>query len=80
MTKTKPSRLAREIAEMADAQRRLGIKGEAIRDEALEHWLRTEGVAAYDELKADPSRGWTPEQVPQSLADERRRREAEHDR
>lgn len=79
MTK-KPGRLTREITEMADAQRRLGIEGEAIRDEALEHWLRTEGVAAYDELKADPSRGRTPEQVRQSLADERRRREADHDR
>ena len=79
MTK-KASRLTREITEMADAQRRLGIKGESIRDEALEHWLRTEGVAACDELKADPSRGRTPEQVRQRLADERRRREAEHDR
>lgn len=49
-------------------------------DEALEHWLRTEGAAAYDELKADPLKGRTPEQVRQSLTDERRRREAEHDR
>ena len=80
MTKTKPSRLAREITEMAYAQRRLGVKGEAVRDEALEHWLSTEGVTAYDELKADPARGRTPEQVRQRLADERRRREAEHDR
>jgi hypothetical protein len=48
MTKTKPSRLAREITEMAYAQRRLGVKGEAVRDEALEHWLSTEGVTAYD--------------------------------
>lgn len=78
MTTTKPSRLAREIAEMADAQHRLGSEGEAIRDEALEHWLRTEVVAAYDELKADPSRGRTPEQVRQSLAVARRRREGEH--
>ena len=80
MTTKKPGRLIREIAEMAEAQRRLGIEGESIRDEALEHWLRTEGAAAYDELKADPSRGRTPEQVRQILADERRRREAEHDR
>ena len=29
MTTTKPSRLVREIAEMADAQRRLGIMDEA---------------------------------------------------
>jgi len=44
-------------------------------DEALETWLRTEGVAAYDELKADPSRGRTPEQVRQRLTDERKRAE-----
>lgn len=78
MTTKKPSRLTREIAEMADAQRRLGIEDEAIHDEALEHWLRTEAVAAYEELKADPSRGRTPEQVRQSLAAARRRREGEH--
>ena len=78
MTTKKPSRLAREIAEMADAQRRLGIEDGAIHDEALEHWLRTEAVAAYDELKADPSRGRTPEQVRQSLAAARQRREGEH--
>jgi putative addiction module CopG family antidote len=33
------------------------------RDRGLEHWLRTEGVAAYDGLKANPSSGLTPEQV-----------------
>ena len=45
-------------------------------DKALETWLRTEAVAAYDELKADPSRGLSVEQVRQCLADERKRREA----
>lgn len=29
------------------------------RDEAYENWLRTEATAAYDELKADPSRTLT---------------------
>jgi hypothetical protein len=48
-------------------------------DEALETWLRTEGVAAYDELKADPSRGRTPEQVRQRLADERAERDKKSD-
>lgn len=67
MTTKKPSRLAREVAEMADVQRRLGIMDEAIRDEALEHWLRTEVVASAAELKADPSKGRTPEQVLASL-------------
>ena len=46
------------------------------RDKALETWLRTEAVAAYDELKADPSPGLSVEQVRQCLADERKRREA----
>ncbi|MBS7701630.1 MULTISPECIES: hypothetical protein [unclassified Chelatococcus] len=45
-------------------------------DEALETWLRTEGVAAYDELKADPSRGLSVEQVRRRLADERKRMES----
>ena len=36
-------------------------------DETLETWLRTEGAAAYDELKAVPSIGRTPEQVLASL-------------
>lgn len=40
---------------------------------ALEHWVRNEVVAAYDEMKADPSRGLSIEQVRASLA-------AEHER
>lgn len=43
------------------------------RDQALEHWLRTEVVAAYDELKADPSRALSVDQVRQHLAEKRRR-------
>jgi len=73
MKTKKPSRLAREIAEMAAAQRRLGIMDEAIRDEALEHWLRTEVVTSAAELKADPSKGRTPEQVLASLKAETER-------
>lgn len=34
----------------------------------VEHWLRTEGVAIYDRMKTDPSRGRTLEQVRASLA------------
>jgi putative addiction module CopG family antidote len=44
------------------------------RDRGLEHWLRTEGVAAYDELKADPSQALSVEQVRQHLADKRKQR------
>jgi len=32
-----------------------------------EHWLRTEVAAACEELRADPSKGRTPEQVLASL-------------
>ena len=38
------------------------------RDHDLEHWLRTDVVAAYDKMKADPSRGRSIEQVRASLA------------
>ncbi|MDR2212192.1 MAG: type II toxin-antitoxin system ParD family antitoxin [Pseudomonadales bacterium] len=46
------------------------------RDRGLEHWLRTEGIAAYDRLHADPSSALTSEQVLQGLAEARRRRAA----
>jgi hypothetical protein len=46
-------------------------KTPATLDSALEHWLRTEVAAAYDEMKADPSRGLTVEQVLQHLAEKR---------
>ena len=42
-------------------------------DEALETWLRTEGVAAYDKLKADPSRALSVGEVRQHLAEKRKR-------
>jgi antitoxin ParD1/3/4 len=38
------------------------------RDQALEHWLRTDVLEAYDRMKADPSRGRSLEQVRASLA------------
>ncbi|HEX3932183.1 MAG TPA: hypothetical protein VHW64_15890 [Nocardioides sp.] len=46
-----------------DARRRLAIRllasvnPDGAFDQAAESWLRTEVVAAYDALKADPSRG-----------------------
>jgi hypothetical protein len=33
----------------------------------LEHWIATEGVRIYDEMRADPSRGMTSEEVFASL-------------
>lgn len=47
---------------------REGLRALQDRERALEKWLRTEVVAAYDEMKADPSRGRTIEQVRARLA------------
>ena len=38
------------------------------RERDLEHWLRTDAVAAYDKMKADPSRGRSLAEVRASLA------------
>ncbi len=53
----------------ADARRRLALRlletvdpDEAF-DQAAEAWLRSEVVAAYDEIKADPSTGVSAEDV-----------------
>ena len=50
-----------------------GLRALQARDRALESWLRTEVAAASDELKADPSKGRTPEQVLASLKAETER-------
>ena len=50
-----------------------GLRALQARDKALEGWLRTEVAAAYDELKADPSKGRTPDQVLASLKSETER-------
>lgn len=55
---------------------REGLRALLARDQAIEKWLRTEVAAAYDELKADPSRALTIDQVRTSLASARRRRTA----
>lgn len=55
---------------------REGLRALLARDQAIEKWLRTEVAAAYDELKADPSRALTIGQVRASLAAARRRRAA----
>jgi putative addiction module CopG family antidote len=53
-----------------------GLRALQAQDRALEHWLRTEAVAAYDALEADPSRGRTLEEVRATLAATRKRLEA----
>ncbi|WP_026869696.1 type II toxin-antitoxin system ParD family antitoxin [Inquilinus limosus] len=51
-----------------------GLRALQARDQALEKWLRTEVAAAYDEMKADPSKGISAEEVLKSLKAETRRR------
>jgi|SRR5690625_2899445 len=46
------------------------------RDQAIETWLREEVATAYDELKADPSKALTVDQVREALAEAHRRRSA----
>ncbi len=43
------------------------LSGLLAQDEALEHWLRTEAVAAYDELRRDPGSGMPYEEFRQEL-------------
>lgn len=54
-----------------------GLRALQARDKALESWLRTEGVAAYDRLKADPDRALGVNQVRRHLADKRKRTTSE---
>lgn len=50
-----------------------GLRALQARDQALEKWLRTEVAAAYDEMKADPSKGLSSEEVLEALKLETRR-------
>jgi antitoxin ParD1/3/4 len=45
-----------------------GLRAMVARDRALEHWLKTEVAASYDEMKANPSRGISVEQMRAKLA------------
>jgi antitoxin ParD1/3/4 len=47
---------------------REGLRALQAQDRALERWLRTEVVAAYDKLEADPSRALSLDDVRASLA------------
>jgi putative addiction module CopG family antidote len=51
-----------------------GLRALQREDDALEHWLRTEAVAAYDAIKADSSRGMTIDEVLAKLAQHRKAR------
>lgn len=52
---------------------REGLRALQARDRAVEQWLRSEVVSAYDSLKDNPDRARTPEDVRSALA-------AEHER
>lgn len=54
---------ASESDVVAEALRTLEDRGYDV-----EHWLRTEAVAIYDRMKADPSRGRSLDEVRASLA------------
>ncbi|WP_448070452.1 ribbon-helix-helix domain-containing protein [Georgenia yuyongxinii] len=45
-----------------------GLRALFARDEAVETWLRTEVVAAYDELRSDPSRAISSDEMRAHLA------------
>jgi putative addiction module CopG family antidote len=45
-----------------------GLRALQVQERALEHWLRTEVVAAYDELKANPASAIPTEEVRRRLA------------
>jgi antitoxin ParD1/3/4 len=50
-----------------------GLRALQARDKAVETWLRTDVAAAYDELKEDPSKGRSADQVLASLKAETER-------
>jgi putative addiction module CopG family antidote len=45
-----------------------GLRALQARDRAVEHWLRTEVVPAYDAIKADPARAIPIDEVRKTLA------------
>lgn len=51
-----------------------GLRTLLARDRVIEHWLQTEVATAYDELKADPSKALTVDQVRDALAQAHQRR------
>lgn len=51
-----------------------GLRALFAREDAIEKWLRTEVVASYDELRADPSRAISAEDTRASLAEVHRKR------
>ena len=86
MSITLPNELAGMVREKVESGNyaseseviRDGLRALQREDAALEHWLRTEAVAAYDAMKADPSRGMTVDQALIKLAEHRKARRKSH--
>lgn len=55
-----------------------GLRALFSQEEAVERWLRTEVVAAYDELRADPSKAISSEDMRAHLAALHRQRTSEN--
>jgi putative addiction module CopG family antidote len=51
-----------------------GLRALQARDAAMERWLREEVIPAYEELRSDPSKGMTVDQVREALGHRRRQR------
>jgi len=51
-----------------------GLRALQARDAAVERWLRQEVVPAYEELRDDPSKGMTIDQVREALVRRRQQR------
>lgn len=56
-----------------------GLRALFAREEAVETWLRTEVVASYEELRADPSRAISSADMRARLAELHAKRLAERD-
>jgi putative addiction module CopG family antidote len=55
-----------------------GLRALFAREDAIETWLRTEVVAAYDELRADPSRAISSDEMRTHFAELHKRYSAEN--
>ena len=72
---TLPNEMAGEIKRRVSEGRyateseviREGIRALMDRDKAVEYWLHTQAAAAYDALKADPTRALSVDQVRAAL-------------
>ena len=73
---TLPNEMARMVREKVESGEyaseseviRDGLRVLQARDRATEDWLRQKVVAAYDDLKADPSRGRSIAEIRESLS------------